>query len=194
MSGPIGCDTGFPIAVQLISNLVQVPIRAAAAVVGSVADAVSSASGSLEQWSCTTRYQQPAAASYSSKRPSCEGYTVNVTDRSSRPWRAAGSAKVVEGDESYFAYVEIPIADPADISVRVAQDHVEVTAKTASEGGSDQFTTIAIPNGVDHENISADYRDGILTIRMPKEASRVRREVKVHAGPAPRQAAPKPGA
>ena len=193
MSGPIGCDTGFPIAVQLISNLVQVPIRAAAAVVGSVADAVSSASGSLEQWSSTTRYQQPTP-SYSTKRPYCEGYSVNVTDRSSRPARSARSAKVIEGDESYFAYVEIPIADPADISVRVAQDSIEVVAKTANEVGFDQFTTIAIPDGVDYENISADYRDGILTIRMPKEASRVRREVKVHSGPAPRPAAPKPGA
>jgi HSP20 family molecular chaperone IbpA len=193
MSGPIGCDTGFPIAVQLISNLVQVPIRAAAAVVGSVADAVSSASGSLEQWSCTTHYQQPTPP-YSTKHPSREGYTVNVTDRSSRPWRSARSAKVIEGDESYFAHVEVPIADPADISVRVAQNHIEVVAKTASETGFDQYTSITIPDGVDHENISADYRDGILTIRMPKEASRVRREVKVHSGAAAKPAAPKPGA
>jgi HSP20 family molecular chaperone IbpA len=186
MSSTTTCnDSRIPIAVQLISNLVQAPIRAAAVVVGSVADAVASCTDSLEQWS-SARSNMPASGTETYPK----GSTVNV-GANVRSVRARGTVRVIEGDESYLAFVEVPTAEAGDILVRVAQNQVEVSAKTLTDAGFEQYPSIAIPEGVNHEGISADFGNGILTIHLPKEAKQFRREVKVHTTAAAKPQAPK---
>jgi HSP20 family protein len=186
---------GFPIAVKLVSEVAQARLRAAATIASTLADTVSVYAGSMGNWANTmTGYwgmppqaggwgAPPSSAGWrpapapvpTASRP--QGTTTVVEAHTSRTARVS----TAEGDESYFAYIELPAADPNDISVVVDGDRLEVTARNRADARSaDYSASVPIPDGVDREHISAEYRDGVLQLRLQKEAKKSRRELRVN--------------
>jgi HSP20 family molecular chaperone IbpA len=155
--------------VQLVADITQARMQAASTVAASVADAVSQWSNNMTQWSGNwgAPYRQ----------------APNVTQPPTRQWRAENirvsasmsrqaRVSMVEGDENYLAQVELPNVDAADISVKASSDRVEINA----DGNRSEFS---LPRGVDTAEITAEYRDGVLTLHIPKEEKAARHEVKV---------------
>ena len=52
------------------------------------------------------------------------------------------------------------------------------------EPAEDLTAALAIPDGVDLDSITADYNEGVLQVRIKKDAKRFRREVKVQSAAA----------
>jgi HSP20 family molecular chaperone IbpA len=71
---------------------------------------------------------------------------------------------VFEDDQAVTIYLELPGNTKDDITLNVAQGKVEVKAKTV-------YKTIRTPHTIDIERASSRYRNGVLTIILPKKAS-----------------------
>jgi HSP20 family molecular chaperone IbpA len=167
-----GMYAGVPMIVRLVSDIAQARLRAAATVATSVADTVTGMSSIMaQQWNATA-----ARVTYAATGPMGWAPPVgNVRDA----YRPASTTSMVEGDENYHASVELPSTDADEVSVVIARDHVEVHGRSRPDCGPDILASISIPADVDRDNISAEIRDGILYLKLPKEAKGVRRELKV---------------
>ena len=98
------------------------------------------------------------------------------------------AADVYENDGEYAVLVDLPGIDRAtlDISVddnrltikgnRVAQD----TTRHRGECPRGKFLrTFSMPASVDQKDISANYKDGVLQVKLPKRAERKARRVEI---------------
>jgi len=92
-----------------------------------------------------------------------------------------------EGDH-YVVGVDLPGVDPGSIDVRVSADTLSIEAERhapSTDGGAwligerpyGRFRRqITLPDGVDADRVSAAYRDGVLTLRLPlTDAAKPRR-------------------
>jgi HSP20 family protein len=73
----------------------------------------------------------------------------------------------------------VPGCDPANLSAEAVDGQLVVTGeRTASTGASRRYRSerwqgrfvrsFTLPQGVDGGSITADYEDGVLTVRLPK--------------------------
>jgi HSP20 family protein len=98
------------------------------------------------------------------------------------------SVEVSETDREIRITADIPGMSDKDIEVRVEDGVLTLRGEKKSEtddndrGYSERFygrfeRRIALPSGVDHEAAKADFRNGVLTVSLPKaeEAERGRR-------------------
>ncbi|MGA9121664.1 MAG: Hsp20/alpha crystallin family protein [Bacteroidota bacterium] len=111
----------------------------------------------------------------------------------SSSWRPA--VDIVEKDGEYLAKVEIPGVNKDDVKVSLMENVLTIRGEKTQEkkeestnyhhierfSGSFQ-RSFELPGRVKTDKIDAEYKDGILTIRLPKaEESKTRQiEVKVH--------------
>jgi hypothetical protein len=72
-----------------------------------------------------------------------------------------------EGDH-FFVLVELPGVREEDIRVDAGADRLSVAADTAETG---YYQEIPLPASVDAQDLSATYRNGILQVRVGKEAA-----------------------
>lgn len=87
---------------------------------------------------------------------------------------------VQELDDKYELFVYASGYQKGDFTINVVTDALVISAQAKSEEGTKfdwrrkEFDTgaferkFALPEGVDVENIQAKYRDGVLTIELPK--------------------------
>jgi HSP20 family protein len=87
-------------------------------------------------------------------------------------------------DDQYVIRAEMPGLDPdKDIEVRVRDHSLEVSAERKQETKVEEgktyrsefsygsfFRRIVLPPDADEGDVTATYRDGILEVRMPREA------------------------
>jgi len=100
---------------------------------------------------------------------------------------------VAESENEVTVRAEIPGIDPKELDVRVTGNQLTLDGekKAASEEKGESYChsetrcglfhrSIALPEGIDTENVDAQYANGILTLRMKKTqaASAKRIEVK----------------
>lgn len=162
---------GFPIMIQLVADITQARMQAATSVATSVAEAVSQWSNNMTQWSGAWGGQYRTSPIVTPPpTPQYRGENIRVSGSTSRQARVS----MIEGDENYLAHVELPNVDASDISVTASNDRVEINA----DGHRSEFP---LPRGVDTAEITGEYRDGVLTLHIPKEEKSARREVKVKA-------------
>ncbi|MEJ5348909.1 MAG: Hsp20/alpha crystallin family protein [Desulfosoma sp.] len=89
-------------------------------------------------------------------------------------------ADVFENEEKWTAVVDLPGVSKADFSLELVQDTL-VLSGTRPEGMDKSYETIlrerpsgpfkrqwSLPENIEQEKVSADYRDGVLTIVVPK--------------------------
>lgn len=102
------------------------------------------------------------------------------------PERLTGGADlamdVYEEDGNVIAKMNLPGIDPDDVNVNLDKNRLTVSGEYSSEkkeGDNKQYSyrerrfgsftrSVRLPSQVDDENTAGDYKDGVLTITMPK--------------------------
>ncbi|MEN6458137.1 MAG: Hsp20/alpha crystallin family protein [Thermoguttaceae bacterium] len=108
--------------------------------------------------------------------------------------RWSPAVDVAETDKEFTVRAELPGIDPKDLDVSVVGNQIVLSGEkkesteTKEKGVYHSETrygsfrrTIPLPEGVDAENVDAQYSQGVLTLRLPKtpQAETKRIEIKV---------------
>ena len=105
------------------------------------------------------------------------------------------AAELAEVNDAYQLKLEVPGIEKDDLDVQVTAEAVTIsgerksTTKTEEDGrvrsefryGSFQ-RVIPLPGRIDHQNVAADYTNGILTLTLPKAEDEKDKVVKVNLG------------
>lgn len=105
------------------------------------------------------------------------------------------AAEVRETGDEVCVRLEIPGLEPDQFDIAVQDDILRVSGEKrvareekrgayhVTERAYGSFErTLRLPARVDADGAQADYRHGVLTVRLPKHASAVSRQIKVHRG------------
>jgi HSP20 family protein len=106
----------------------------------------------------------------------------------------APAVDIIENDRAIVLNAELPGIDAKNIEVTVENDvltlkgerHVEKEAKKENfhrmERAYGVFTrSFALPAHVDKANVTADFKDGLLTVTVPRSAAATARVIEVKA-------------
>jgi HSP20 family protein len=112
-----------------------------------------------------------------------------------REFTNAPAAELEDTLEAFVLKLELPGIDPKDVDVEVTAESVSITGerrseKTTQDNGAfhTEFRygkfqrTIPLPARVQNTNATADYRDGILFLRLPKVEDEKNKVVKLSIG------------
>jgi HSP20 family protein len=87
---------------------------------------------------------------------------------------------VWETGDDYVVMLDLPGVKSEDVTIEVNDQVLTVAgSRVPVETGESQFTerpygsfvrTLALPKGVDSDDIAADYKDGVLELHIPKPA------------------------
>jgi HSP20 family protein len=81
--------------------------------------------------------------------------------------------ELYEEDDEFVLSVEMPGFDPADIEVTWNEGVLNIAGEHEDERRGQRKTyhrRFRFPKRIDDEDISAEYRNGILEVRLPVEA------------------------
>ena len=120
-----------------------------------------------------------------------DAFTRMVNEpRATRPWSPA--VDIYETENELVLKADVPDVDPKDIDVRVENQTLTISGerKFEQENASKGFHRIersygsfvrsfAVPNTFDTENISAGFKNGVLSVSLPKKEAAKPRQVKV---------------
>ncbi len=110
--------------------------------------------------------------------------------RTSRPWSPA--VDIMETENDLVLKADLPEVRLEDIDVRVENQTLSIKGERRFEEESNGqgyhriersygsfFRSFAVPNSVDTEKVSADYKNGVLTVKLPKKEAAKPKQVKV---------------
>jgi HSP20 family protein len=112
-----------------------------------------------------------------------------------REFTNAPAVELEDTPEALVLKLELPGIDPKDVDVEVTAQSVSITGERRSEKTTQdngvfhtEFSygkfqrTIPLPARVQNTNATADYRDGILSLRLPKVEDEKNKVVKLSIG------------
>lgn len=112
--------------------------------------------------------------------------------QSNRPW--APAVDIYETGNELVLKADLPDVDLKDVDVRVENQTLTLAGqrkfekKDAAAGfhrierSYGNFTrSFAVPNSFDTENIAAAYKNGVLTVTLPKKEAAKPRQIKIEA-------------
>jgi len=110
--------------------------------------------------------------------------------RTSRPWSPA--VDILETEDALVLRADLPDVKAEDIDVRVENNTLTLSGKRnfdkdetvkgwhRIERSYGEFVrSFQVPSTVDTEKVAADYKNGVLTISLPKKEAAKPRQVKV---------------
>jgi HSP20 family protein len=110
--------------------------------------------------------------------------------RTSRPWSPA--VDIVETEDELIVKADLPDVRLEDIDVRVENGTLSLKGERKFEKEfADQgyhriernygsfVRSFSVPSSVDTEKVSADYKNGVLTVTLPKKEAAKPKQVKV---------------
>ncbi|MBE9063646.1 Hsp20/alpha crystallin family protein [cf. Phormidesmis sp. LEGE 11477] len=116
----------------------------------------------------------------------------NQSSMSGRSMSMMPLAEMEESDGKIHLKLEVPGMNADDIDIRVTKEAVMINGERKTESTSEQngqrrsefrygsfSRTIPLPEPVDNSNVQAEYRDGILTLDLPKVEDNSNKAVKV---------------
>jgi HSP20 family protein len=120
-----------------------------------------------------------------------DAFTRMVNEpRATRPWSPA--VDIYETENELVLKADVPDVDPKDIDVRVENQTLSISGerKFEQENSSKGFHRIersygtfvrsfAVPNTFDTGNVNADFKNGVLTVTLPKKEAAKPRQVKI---------------
>jgi HSP20 family protein len=96
-----------------------------------------------------------------------------------------------ESDSEIVVRADAPGFEPDDFKIEIRGDNLELCAcqseeKTQDEGGyrwqrREFYRSVPLPAGVDAEKVDARYRNGVLSIKLPKTEEAKKRKIQVHS-------------
>jgi HSP20 family protein len=108
-------------------------------------------------------------------------------------WTWNPTVDVVEAEDAYVINAELPGVDKKDIHVDLKDHTLTITGERNSDAKTEgknvyrrerlygKFRrSFTVPADVDPEKITADYTDGVLTVRVAKPETRKPRQITVH--------------
>ncbi len=115
-------------------------------------------------------------------------------DRATRS-NFAPAVELQETSESVLLKVEIPGVEAKDLDVQVTSEAVSISGERKSEVHTEEkgvkrsefrygrfSRVVALPNRVQNDKVTADYKDGILHLTLPKVEEEKNKIVKVNLG------------
>jgi HSP20 family protein len=89
-----------------------------------------------------------------------------------------------ERDDRVRVRAELPGFEPQDLDVQINDDVLTIRAEKKQESEQEQEyrsfrRTITLPRGIDPEKVEASYRNGVLTLEMPKAAEARARRIQI---------------
>lgn len=110
--------------------------------------------------------------------------------RTSRPWSPA--VDIVETEDELIVKADLPDVRLEDIDVRVEKGTLSLKGerkfeKELADKGYHRIErsygsfmrSFSVPSSVDTEKVSADYKNGVLTVTLPKKEAAKPKQVKV---------------
>jgi HSP20 family protein len=110
--------------------------------------------------------------------------------RASRPWSPA--VDIFETEDELVLKADVPEVELKDIDVRVENQTLTLSGERKFEKDDNskgfhriersygQFTrSFTLPSIVDSEKVEASYKNGVLTVKLPKKAAAKPRQVKI---------------
>jgi HSP20 family protein len=107
-------------------------------------------------------------------------------------WAKAPAVDVVEQDKAYEITAELPGMDESNIDVKFADGVLTIKGEKKEEKEErkkDQYLserrygsfqrTFRVPDGVDADQIAASFKNGVLSVTLPKTAQAVQSEKKI---------------
>ena len=107
------------------------------------------------------------------------------------------AAELNETDEALHLKLEVPGMEAKDLDIQVMADRVAIAGERKSETQSEENGTtrsefrygkfqrvIPLPTRIQNTNVTAEYKDGILNLTLPKSEEEKNRVVKVNLGEA----------
>ncbi|MEM7063743.1 MAG: Hsp20/alpha crystallin family protein [Cyanobacteria bacterium P01_B01_bin.77] len=104
--------------------------------------------------------------------------------------------ELVDTGDNYVLEVVLPGLKADDINIEASRKSITVSGERAAVDYGDDKTVLRrerrygsfqrvvnLPVAVDHEQVSADYTNGILTLNVPKAAEVRNQVIKVNVGP-----------
>lgn len=105
------------------------------------------------------------------------------------------SAEMEETDEAVHLRLEIPGLEAKDLDVQVTEDVVAISGERKSETKTEEKgmmrsefrygffeRVIPLPTHVQTDKVQAEYKNGILTLTLPKSEQEQKKVVKVNLG------------
>jgi HSP20 family protein len=105
------------------------------------------------------------------------------------------AAEMEETPEEIHLKLEVPGMDAKDIDIQVSADSVSISGERKEESKTEEQgvmrsefrygsfrRVIPLPARVQNTNVNAEYKDGILTLTLPKAEEEKNKVVKVHVG------------
>ncbi len=102
---------------------------------------------------------------------------------------------IYEDEHSIVVKAEVPGIDPKDIDVRVENNTLTIRGERKLEHEEREenyhrverrygsfYRSFTLPNTIETENLTADYNNGVLEIRMPKRAEAKPKQIKINVG------------
>jgi HSP20 family protein len=111
--------------------------------------------------------------------------------RASRPWSPA--VDIVETDNELVVKADLPDVKLEDIGVHVENQTLTIKGERKFEKDENSkgyhriersygafVRSFAVPSSVDTESVQADYKNGVLTVKLTKKAAAKPRQIKVN--------------
>jgi HSP20 family protein len=105
------------------------------------------------------------------------------------------SVNVKEDEKNYFLELAVPGIDKKDLKIDINEDVLTVSSETKNESEDNrdgykrkEFSyssfsrSFYIPENVNRDKIEANYKDGVLSVELPKqeeEKNKITRQVKI---------------
>lgn len=109
--------------------------------------------------------------------------------------RLTPAIELSEQEESYTLLAELPGINKEDLDIQVTAKSVSIQGERKSEKQSSEKGVrysemqygsfkrlVELPGRINHQNAVADYKDGVLTLTLPKADEEKNKVVKVQVG------------
>jgi HSP20 family protein len=112
--------------------------------------------------------------------------------RTARPW--SPPVDILESENELVVKADLPDVNESDIDVQVERQTLTIRGERKFEKEENAgfhriersygsfLRSFAVPSTVDTEKVGAEYRNGVLTVRLPKKEAAKPRQVKIQVG------------
>ena len=107
-------------------------------------------------------------------------------------WSGFPAAEITEKDDAFYLKLEVPGMEARDLDIQVMKDRVAIAGERKSETKSEENgnvrsefrygkfqRVIPLPAHIQNTSVTADYKDGILNLTLPKSEAERNQVVKV---------------